>query len=99
MLKAAAIVALALLTTPACAQEIISQAETFDYIGSALADINQTYVMNQSSGPMADAMELAIDQVRALRDALAGNPYVRMDGFSVGFPAGISVDFTFPEAQ
>lgn len=47
----------------------------------------------------ATAVNLALTQVLALRDSLAGNPYVRVSSFSVGIPAGISVELTFPPAE
>ena len=90
------LVALALLATPACAQELMSREDTLEYIGSELADINENF-QPQQTGLTVEAVKFAIERVMALRERLADNPYVRIESFSVGLPAGVSVDFTFPD--
>jgi len=49
-----------------------------------------------SASTLRSALDVAIRRVVALRDSLAGNPYVRVASFSVGFPSGVNVEFQFP---
>ena len=45
---------------------------------------------------MDNLMDDAIQQVVAIRDNLAGNPYVRVSAFTVSIPCCIAVEFSFP---
>lgn len=75
---------------PAAAQPM-TRAETYEEIARALQDI-QTFApaMHKSAG-----LDGILKAVEALRAKLANNPYIRVKGFSMGLPAGASVEFEF----
>lgn len=83
--------------------EDLSREATIAAVSDALAEINAPFVRANYTSSNADFLEGMIDgaitQVLVLRDGLASNPYVRLSSFTVGFPWGVSVEFTFPEAD
>lgn len=99
----------ALLSSPALAQS--SELQSWDdltreaviaRISETLAEVNAPFARAAysntaaSEGMLEGIIQAGIREVLALRDGLASNPYVRVSSFSVGFPAGVSVEFTFP---
>jgi hypothetical protein len=105
----AALVLAALMIGPAMGQntrpaliDTGGRQETIDEISKAMAriqaDFNSSAIQASADpGVIEIAVEAAIDQMLNLRNYLVGNPYVRLAGFSVGFPAGISAEFEFPD--
>lgn len=83
----------------------LSREATFDQVSTALARISEGYRQDYTQAidagtflePVFDA---TLQQVVALRDAVASNPYVRISSFTItaGFPPSVSVEFTFPPA-
>ena len=88
-------------STAAIAQPATADAAS-EIIADKMAEIHALFPATQwsSAGVTDEAIrsmtEAATKKVLELRDALASNPYVRVSGFSVGVPAGVSVEFTFP---
>lgn len=70
-------------------------------IAQEFAELNINFQRDWQMAITEDAakaiVDTAIRRVLALRDRLADNPYIRIASFSVGLPAGISVEFTFPD--
>ena len=110
-MKMLLLLALAAVSTPVLAQyqqpeswssDDLTRETTIERISAILADINAPYLRaayqtnTLSEAVMRDVLDTSIREVLALRDNLASNPYVRVSSFSVGFPSGVSVEFTFP---
>ena len=70
-------------------------------IAQDIAELNinfqREWQMAMTADIAQDVVDSAIKRVLALRDRLADNPYIRIASFSIGLPAGISVEFTFPD--
>ena len=88
------------LSTGALAQ---GREETIAAASTRIAELQRSFTVewHSASSDTAAAMAVrsALTKVLELRDSLAGNPYVRVSSFSVGIPAGISVELTFPPAE
>lgn len=100
MKKAVLCAILMACAAPAFAQSLDSKEGTLDYVATSLAEIDQAskaIVAAASQDTIAERLKDALAKVSALRDTLRSNPYVQVAGFSVGLPAGVSVEFTFPE--
>lgn len=88
-------------STAAMAQSATADSTT-EIIADKMAEIHALFPAAQWNGAgvsdeaIRSVTEAAIKKVIELRDALASNPYVRVSSFSVGLPAGVSVEFTFP---
>jgi hypothetical protein len=86
----------------ASAQDTMTREQTYEEIARVLGQIEAKQRMGmRPTGPAADLyariLRETIELVEGLRVRLASNPYVRMKGFSVGLPAGLSVDFEFKD--
>lgn len=107
MLRNLAVSLLLLSTSAASAQpqnEAISTVVrdvTIAEISKEFGELNMQFRTEWQMAMTEDAatavVEAAIKRVLALRDRLADNPYIRVASFSVGLPAGISVEFSLPE--
>lgn len=78
---------------------------TLDQVATALARISEDYRTDYQTAVDAGAFlepvfNATLDQVVALRDAVASNPYVRISSFTItaGFPPSVSIEFSFPPA-
>lgn len=108
-----AIAAISLAILPAQAQEsasalsddwsALSRQATIDAVSDALTEINEPFAASsegvQPAGWWGDRVDEAVTQVMDLRDVLAGNPFVRVSSFTVGFPWGVAVELTFPPSE
>ena len=111
MLRIGAAIAIAIIVSPVHAQTMTTdqkqvwvgaRADTVQNVSTELAKIQSSYVASTAyagsdTGLIDSAMQIAINQMIDLRNSLVDNPYVRLSGFSVGFPAGITAEFEFPE--
>lgn len=70
-------------------------------IAEEFAELNLRFQQEWQMAVTEDAAQMVVDaaikRVLALKDRLADNPYVRIASFSIGLPAGISVEFSFPD--
>jgi hypothetical protein len=88
------------VATPSYAQSP-SREKTMEKVAEALAEIaalNREWVMTHSTGDYLNMIDSAIGIINGLGAFLSDNPWLRVGGFSVGLPAGVSVDFVFPGA-
>lgn len=81
-----------------------SKEGTSAFVADKMAEITIEFQTDWQKAGITDEMTRRLiasttTRVLALRDALAGNRYVRVAGFSVGFPGGVSVEFTLPEPE
>lgn len=100
MKKAVICAILLACAAPAWAQSLDTKESTLNYVATSLAEIDQAskeLVAAANQETIAERLRDALAKVSALRDTLRNNPYVQVAGFSVGLPAGVSVEFTFPE--
>lgn len=71
-------------------------------IGEIQASTTMAYAQYQTGQVEASiisvAVKRALTMAMELRDELSTNPYIRVSGVSVGFPAGVSVELEFPAA-
>jgi hypothetical protein len=99
-----ALVLLAALAQPAASQTLTKE-ETAQLVADQMAEINRVLPAAMfMSGSMSDsvvkeAVDAATRIILRLRDSLATNPYIRVSSFTVGLPAGVSVEFTFPPSE
>lgn len=101
---------LAALTAALCIAAFGAQAQTMTReqtisdvsakIGEIQASTTVAYAQYQTGQVQAsiisEAVKRALTMAMALRDELSSNPYIRVSGVSVGFPAGVSVELEFP---
>lgn len=95
-----AMIVACLISNTAAAQENLSKEQTFAKISWALNDIrltfpNQSAIQNSSASFVQEKIDLALQKASSLQEQLKSNPFVRVKGFSVGFPSGLTVDFEF----
>ncbi|MFB9979255.1 hypothetical protein ACFSQQ_13650 [Mesorhizobium kowhaii] len=92
-----------LLAYPALAQHQMSREETIAQVATDVAFIEETLPSYQiSNGEVApeelrENLQKAVTRAMDLRDRLASNPFVRVSGISVGFPAGLTIQLSFPD--
>lgn len=76
-----------------------SREETLKLISDTLAEVNNSQrAVYQNALPTSQTSEIidsALQKIVDLRDELKDNPYVRISGFTVSIPWGVSVDLTF----
>lgn len=91
----------------AAAAQPLSEQETYAMVGKQLQDIQDklhpsagelvtsTAPLSYKLGDLPGAIEIA----QGLRDALRGNPWIQVKGFTVtvGWPPGITFEFEIPE--
>lgn len=105
-----AVVGIVILSASAAAQDVdlstpqdwsdLTKAATIEAVSDALAEINKPFAITNGTGypvgywGMEQTINDAIIQMVNLRDTLSSNPYVRVSSFTVGFPWGVSVEFS-----
>jgi hypothetical protein len=85
------------LTEPPTTEEA-----TIELIGQKLAELSETNEMMASAlgtSNVADLTKKAITTVKELKETLSANPFIRVSGFTVGIPGGVSVDFEFVDEK
>jgi hypothetical protein len=93
------LVAIAVLTsflTASHAQQITRE-QTVQKISKALSEINSQNAQIKMSSTAWEVSKAAMDRIVKiavdLANDLATNPYVRVKGFTIGFPSGVAVEF------
>ena len=87
--------------TPSFAQTP-SREETMAKVAESLAKIaalNREWQMANDTGDYLGMIDSAMGIINGLDSFLSDNPWLRVGGFSLGLPAGVSVDFVFPGAD
>lgn len=83
------------LITPTSAQQPLTRDETLAVIARSMDEIQKTQI---NATPLSYfAYEAHLKRISDLKDKLRDNPYVRVKGFTIGFPSGASVDFEFKD--
>jgi len=77
--------------------------ETFTYLSGELAEIQQDaqalQTLSAESSFLQDRIDDLLKKADSVRDDLSSNPYVRVSGFSVTIPWGVTFEFSFPEDE
>lgn len=88
---------------PALAQHQMNREETIAQVAADIAFIEETLpsyrISNGEIAPevLRENLRRAITRAIALRDRLASNPYVRVSGLTIGYPAGLTIQLSFPD--
>lgn len=82
----------------------LTREQTMELVAQKVADIQKAatpamsleYMDSASRSDIASKISDVMKKLDALRTLLATNPYIRVSGFTVGVPAGVTIDFIFP---
>jgi hypothetical protein len=77
-----------------------TEVATIELIAQKLAELSETNEMMAAALGTSNVAELtkkAITTVKELQETLSTNPFIRVNGFMVGIPGRVSVDFEFVE--
>lgn len=91
---------LTLMSSGALAQETLSREQALAEIARVMSEIekeNAGDLRPQSSWLYRFNFDSALRKATALKDRLASNPYVRVRGFSIGVPLGLTLEVEFKE--
>ncbi len=82
----------------------LSQEETIELVSQTMADIQSAFpTIDQAStlepAVVKNILVRATSMVLELRDDLLTNNYLRVASFSVDFPSGVTVQFSFPPIE
>lgn len=94
-----------IFTESAFGQSEMTREETFAYVGKNLAEFGEEAQAFQAKFATADKgyleqkFEEWVGEAEELRRSLTTNKYVRVSGFSITIPWGVTFEFEFPEAE
>lgn len=100
MVKSSIALAALLISSSIALSQPMTREQTYDELSKRIGEIHnslkQSVPMNSATGDDVHArIKDAIAKIEALRAYFADNRYVKISGFSVGLPAGVSINVDF----